>query len=150
MNDVKSNPLGTNERDQLLKLQLRGYVVNRGTKADQELANRYFYFCSRQTFTWVEITPGRKTSDIRVEQLGRIVKLDELAKAEVEALLGRSLGPNLNFVPNIEGVPDHLAPQVAQELLRIADQFIPFALNPPRFVERPNHQSNSRKIDQLQ
>ena len=121
MNDVKSNPLGTNERDQLLKLQLRGYVVNRGAKADQALANRFFYFCCRQRF-----------------------------KAKVEALLGRSLGPNLNFVPNIEGVPNHLAPQVAQELLRIVDQFIPFALNPLRFVERPNHQSNSRKIDQLQ
>ena len=120
---MKSNRLGTNESDQLLKLQVRGYVINRGTKADQELANRYFYFCSRQRFTWVEITPGRKTSDIRVEQLGRIMKLDELGKAEVEDLLGRSLGPNLNIVPNIEGVPNHLAPQVAPELLRIAEAF---------------------------
>ena len=120
MNNMKSNPLGTNERDQLLKLQLRGYVVNRDTKADQELANRYYRFCDQQKFTFVEIRPGRKASEISVDLFDRVRRLDAQAKAEVGALLRRN-GAVYDVIPRIVDVPNQLAPQVAQELLRIAE-----------------------------
>ena len=47
--------------------------------------------------------------------------LDEYGKAQVDALVGRCLRTNHHFIPNFEGVPNHLAAQVAQELLRIAE-----------------------------
>lgn len=89
----RSNRCGESRGEaQLPKLQLRGYVVNRGTKADQAPANRYYYFCRAQNFTWVEIKPIRKVSYIKVELFGRVQTLDEQGSGEVKALLGRREG----------------------------------------------------------
>src|SRR3954447_20870926 len=74
------------EQQELLNLRHCGYVVNRGTNADQEMANRYYHFCWAQNFTWVQVKPGRKVACIRVELCGPVQRLDEQARKEVGAL----------------------------------------------------------------
>jgi hypothetical protein len=122
---------------ELLKLQLRGYVINRGTKSDQELANHYYYFCDRQNFTFVQIKPGRKGAWINVELFGRVLKLDKQAKQELEALLRRPNGTDYNTIPTLADVPNQLAAQVALELLRICEALQKRAEKPPIPADAP-------------
>jgi hypothetical protein len=119
---------GRNQRDlvshreqcQLEEIRNRGYVVTRNTKEDQALANRYFYFCSRENYTWVQIKIACKTDSIRVDQFSP-VKLDERGKREVAALLGRRDGVEFNFIPDVVDVPKDKVEQIAVGLLRISE-----------------------------